>query len=57
MATDNIKTGSRTNPAEDATRSLKIASDAVKRAAEMVASSGQEIGACALRQAQHNTEQ
>lgn len=48
-------TGSGGNPADQITRSLKTVSDALKSASERVASSSQEVGLCALKQAEQNT--
>jgi len=45
------------NPAEQVTQSLKAVSDALKSAGERVASTSQEVGLCAIRQAEQNTQQ
>jgi hypothetical protein len=44
------------NPAEQLTQSLKTVSEALKSAGERVASSSQEVGLCALRQAEQNSQ-
>ena len=43
------------SPADQLTQSLKTVSDALKSASERVASSSQEVGLCAIRQAEQNT--
>jgi hypothetical protein len=45
------------NPAEQITQSLKTVNDALKSAGERVASSSQEVGMCAIRQAEENSRQ
>jgi len=45
------------NPAEQVTQSLKAVSEALKTAGERVASTSQEVGLCAIRQAEQNTQQ
>lgn len=44
------------NPADQITRSLKTVSEALKAATEKVASSSQEVGLCAIKQAEQNTQ-
>jgi hypothetical protein len=48
--------GFASNPAEQVTQSLKTVSDALKSAGERVASTSQEVGLCAIRQAEENTQ-
>jgi hypothetical protein len=45
------------NPSEQITQSLKSVSEALKSAGERVASTSQEVGLCAIRQAEQNTQQ
>ena len=45
------------NPSEQITQSLKSVSEALKSAGEKVASTSQEVGLCAIRQAEQNTQQ
>ncbi|MDB5688222.1 MAG: hypothetical protein JWL91_98 [Sphingomonas bacterium] len=45
------------NPAEQITQSLKTVNEALKTASERVASTSQEVGLCAIRQAEQNTQQ
>jgi hypothetical protein len=45
------------NPTEQITQSLKSVSEALKSAGERVASTSQEVGLCAIRQAEQNTQQ
>ncbi len=44
------------SPTDQITRSLKTVSEALKAASERVASSSQEVGMCAIRQAEQNTQ-
>lgn len=50
-------TGFSGNPAEQITQSLKTVNEALKSAGEKVASTSQEVGLCAIRQAEQNTQQ
>lgn len=45
------------NPADQITQSLKSVTEALKAAGERVASSSQEVGLCAIRQAEQNSQQ
>jgi len=45
------------NPAEQITQSLKAVNEALKSAGERVASNSQEVGLCAIRQAEENSRQ
>ena len=49
-------TGTAGNPSEQITQSLRTVSDAFKSASEKVAASSQEVGLCALKQAERNTQ-
>jgi len=44
------------NPAEQITQSLKTVNDALRSAGERVASTSQEVGLTAIRQAEQNTQ-
>ena len=44
------------NPADQITKSLKTVNDALKAASERVASTSQEVGMCAIKQAEQNTQ-
>ena len=44
------------NPSEQITQSLQSVSAALKSASEKVAASSQEVGLCALKQAERNTQ-
>ncbi|MDB5662972.1 MAG: hypothetical protein JWM38_904 [Sphingomonas bacterium] len=45
------------NPGDQITRSLKTVTEALKVAGERVATSSQEVGMCAIKQAEQNTQQ
>jgi hypothetical protein len=49
--------GGGTNPADQITQSMKAVTDALKAAGERVASNSQEVGLCAIRQAEANSRQ
>ena len=44
------------NPADQITKSLKTVNEALKAASERVASTSQEVGMCAIKQAEQNTQ-
>ena len=48
--------GGAGNPADQISQSLKAVSEALRSASERVTSSSQEVGLCAIKQAQQNSE-
>ena len=56
MTDTNAPSGIGGNPADQITKSLKTVNEALKAASERVASTSQEVGMCAIKQAEQNTQ-